>query len=237
MRWLEPFPSGAGIRSAEQFFARHLCFVIETVGCCQGRCASPQRRFKFNRYFAFSVHPRFSILSESSKHGRWFATEVQPHECSLRAYLHAAAPQTVDAEDLLQDAYLRLLRVRASEPIRCVRALLFAIARNAVRDAVRQKIADRKIHDPGVDPVDVMDETPGVVDLVSRRQEYGLLAEAIRALPDRCREVLVLRKIHGLSQKEIAGRLGITENTVESLVSRGVKRCANDVRKAVRADQ
>lgn len=139
----------------------------------------------------------------------------------------------MDVDDLLQDAYLRLLRVRASEPIRCVRALLFAIARNAVRDAVRQKIADRKIHDPGVDPVGVMDETPAVVDFVSRRQELVLLAEAIRALPERCREVLVLRKIHGISQKEIAGRLGITENTVESLVSRGVKRCADDVRRSL----
>lgn len=57
-----------------------------------------------------------------------------------------------------------------------------------------------------------------------------MLAEAMRSLPVRCREVLILRKIHGLAQKEIAQRLGISENTVESLVSRGLRRCASYLR-------
>jgi RNA polymerase sigma-70 factor (ECF subfamily) len=76
-----------------------------------------------------------------------------------------------------------------------------------------------------------LDDAADVIDLVNRRQEQTLLAEAIRALPERCRHVLLLRKIHGLSQKEISAKLGISENTVESLVSRGLRRCAEQVRK------
>ena len=171
---------------------------------------------------------------QTPEDARWFAEEVQPHEQSLRAYLHVAAPTTVAVEDLLQESYLRLLRVRETNPIRSVRALLFAIARNAVRDAVRDKLSNREISGMEIDALPVLDESAGVVDLVSRRQEQLLLAEAIRDLPERCRQVLILRKIHGLSQKEIAVRLGISENTVESLVSRGVQRCAKHVQRYTR---
>ena len=51
---------------------------------------------------------------------------------------------------------------------------------------------------------------PGVGDLVIRRQELDLLAEAVRSLPERCRQVFLLRKIQNLSQREIALRLGIS---------------------------
>ena len=111
-----------------------------------------------------------------------------------------------------------------------MRALLFAIARNTVRDSVRRKLANREVLGTELDSYPVL-ESAGVVEIVGRRQEQRLLAEAIQALPERCREVLFLRKIQGLSQREIAARLGITENTVESLVSRGLRRCANHLRK------
>jgi RNA polymerase sigma factor (sigma-70 family) len=76
----------------------------------------------------------------------------------------------------------------------------------------------------------VLEEGPNVVDFVSRREELAILTEAIRALPERCRHVFLLRKIQGLSQKEIAARFGITENTVETLVAKGVHRCADYLR-------
>jgi len=170
----------------------------------------------------------------SSEQARWFAEEVQPHERSLRAYLHASAPTSVEVDDLLQESYLRLLRVRETGTIRCARALLFMIARNAVRDALRHKRANREISSTETTASHVLDDSAGVIDLVSRRQEQAALAEAMRALPERCREVLIMRKIHGLPQKEIAARLGISENTVESLVSRGLRRCAEHVRKRLR---
>ncbi len=165
---------------------------------------------------------------------RWFIEEVEPHERSLRAYLQAAVPATVHVEDLLHDSYLRLLRARQAGEVRCAKALLFVIARNAVRDAVRHKLANREIPSTEIEAFPVLDDSADVVDLVARRQEQTLLAEAMRSLPERCREVLVLRKIHGLAQKEIARKLGISENTVESLVSRGLRRCASYLRPRLR---
>ena len=169
-------------------------------------------------------HPPVPQVTPQS---RWFVEHVQPFEPSLRAYLRSAAPRHADIDDLVQESYLRLFRVREGEEIRSAKALLFAIARNAVRDALREKMANREFSVTEMEALPVLDDASVAADIVSRREEHTLLAQAIRALPERCRQILILRKIHHLSQKEIAARLGISEHTVESLVSRGVRRCAN----------
>lgn len=174
---------------------------------------------------------------ETPEQTRWFAEEVQPHERSLRAYLHGTAPLLADVDDLVQESYLRLLRMRETGQIRSVKAALFAIARNAVRDALRRKMINREVSVTEIDALPVSDETADPLDALSRQQEQRLLAEAIKALPERCREVLLLRKIHGVSQREIALRLGISENTVESLVSRGVRRCGKYLRKRMEKEK
>ena len=69
-----------------------------------------------------------------------------------------------------------------------------------------------------------MEDRPGVADTVCHNEELQLLAEGIQALPERCRHVLTLRKLHGLSHREIAEKLGIAQNTVNAHVAIGVLR-------------
>lgn len=175
-----------------------------------------------------SSAPTLSLPSgEASNLAKWFAEEVQPHEASLRAYLRHSLPSLADVDDLMQECYARLLRERNRGEVHSSRAFLFAVARNAVRDLLRRRAVAHVAPITENDRLDVLAEEAGVVDFVSRSEELALLAEAIRALPERCRQVFLLRKIQGLSQKEIAARLGITENTVETLVAKGARRCAD----------
>jgi RNA polymerase sigma-70 factor (ECF subfamily) len=69
-------------------------------------------------------------------------------------------------------------------------------------------------------------QEPPPDETVNATQELNLLARVIASLPDKCREVLTLRKIHGLPQKQIAARLGIAEHTVEKHISYGIRLCA-----------
>ena len=69
----------------------------------------------------------------------------------------------------------------------------------------------------------VLDHKPSAADAACQSEELWLLAQAIHALPARCREVMILRKIEGLSQKEIAVRLGIAEGTVQVHIGRGLR--------------
>jgi RNA polymerase sigma factor (sigma-70 family) len=70
-----------------------------------------------------------------------------------------------------------------------------------------------------------LDDAAGIPETVARNQELELLTLAIQSLPQRCRQVLTLRRLYGLSQKEIAALLGISENTVEGQVTIGVRKC------------
>ena len=163
-----------------------------------------------------------------SEADRWFAEHVLPHEPMLRAWLRARFPSLNDPDDLVQETYARVMeaRVRENAPITSVKAFVFTTARNLAVDHLRrQKIISIEAL-TGTDDQFVSEDVPGVSDTVGRRQELELLTQAIQSLPERCRQVLTLRKIYGLSQKEIAAQLGISEHTVEAQVGNGVRRCA-----------
>lgn len=136
-----------------------------------------------------------------------------------------AAPSDID--DLVQETFLRLLRMRTKVPIFHPRALLLGIARNAALDLFRRKQTAQ------TNPLgenawsDVPDNGPGIREIVSLRQENHLLEEAIRNLPERCRDVLVLRRLEGLSQKEAAARLNLSVKTVDNQLARALKRCTD----------
>ncbi len=161
---------------------------------------------------------------------RWFSTHVQPHDAVLRAWLRARFPALGDAaDDLVQETYARVLQLRARDPLRAhaVKPLLFTTARHLALDQFRRRQLVPMEALGNFEADAFVDEAPGVGETVSRRQELALLAEAIQSLPERCRQVLTLRKIYGLPQKEIARLLGIAEHTVEAQVGVGVRRCAD----------
>ncbi len=161
---------------------------------------------------------------------RWFAEEVQPHESELRAYLRARFSAHLDIDDLVQETYARLLQAREQAPLRSAKAYLFATARNAAFDVFRRR---KIIGIDGLVEIDllpVFEDRPGVAEAVCHDQELQILAEAIQSLPERCRRVLTLRKLHGLSHREIAGQLGIAENTVNAQVAIGVLRLRDFLR-------
>jgi RNA polymerase sigma-70 factor (ECF subfamily) len=166
------------------------------------------------------------VSAPKSDQARWFSEEVQPHEASLRSYLRGLFPTLPDIDDLVQESYIRLIRAKEANKITYVKAFLFATARNAALDIFRRRkvVSIDAIGDMA--GLSVIEDRPDVGDAVSRQQELELLSEAVRSLPDRCRQVLTLRLLYGLSHKEIAANLGISEHTVKAQLAKGMRRCA-----------
>jgi RNA polymerase sigma factor (sigma-70 family) len=165
------------------------------------------------------------VVFPPSDHASWFASEILPHEPALRRYLHGSIG-AADVDDVIQDTYTRILRARDRMAIESPRGLLFATARNSARDLIRRRVTANTFPIAEIDESRVFDEAPGVAETVSRRQEADILDAAIAALPPRCREILILRKFENLSHREIAGRLGIAEHTVEAQLTKALHRCA-----------
>ncbi len=164
-------------------------------------------------------------MTSDSELTRWFAEEVHPHEPALRAWLQARFPTIADTDDLVQEAYARLLRARGTGSVACARAFLFITARNLALNQLRHLRYEVTGSSSDNNPAEVLDEGTAIPESVSRAEDLQLLVQAIQSLPERCRQVITLRKIYGFTQKETAARLGITEHTVEAQGAIGLRKC------------
>ena len=160
-----------------------------------------------------------------SDEDRWFKSQVHAHEPVLRAYIHRKFPQLADVDDIIQESYLRLFRVRLAGNLRSAKGFLFTAARNAALDFFRRRAVIEMEPLTERTASSVYSDGANAAEIASLNQELEVLAAALAGLPDRCRHILLLRRIHGLSHKEIAGQLSISEHTVEKQVGIGLKKC------------
>jgi RNA polymerase sigma-70 factor (ECF subfamily) len=170
------------------------------------------------------------MQSQDAESSKWFTEDVQPHESSLRGYLHRKFPELPDVDDLVQETYIRLIKARARGKIDEPKPFLFATARNAAFDFFRRRKIATIEGIADIDLVLVIDDKPGVAETVCNDQELRILVEAINSLPPRCRQVVALRKIQGLSHAEIAGKLGISHHTVNAQIANGMLRLRDFMR-------
>jgi RNA polymerase sigma factor (sigma-70 family) len=170
------------------------------------------------------------VKDQPLKQSDWFAEEIEPYDSALRAYLHFCFPSLNDVDDIVQNSYMKLLQAQKRRRIAFAKAYLFATARNEALALFRRPriFSDKPVTDTSV--LGILEEGADVVERVSISQEIALLLDAIDALPARCREIFILRKLQGISQKEIAVRLGLSEQTIQVQIARGAKKCAQYLR-------
>ena len=160
---------------------------------------------------------------------QWFTEQILSHEVSLTRYLNRVWPNMSEIPDLRQDIYVRVYESARDSRPDSPRAFLFVTARNLLIDHIRrsrvvsiESTADGAALEALVD--DVSPERN-----VGARQELQSLALAFDSLSDKCRSVVWLRRIEGLSQRQTAERLGLREVAVESQLARGMRLLARAV--------
>lgn len=152
----------------------------------------------------------------------WFATEILPLEGILTGYLGRVWANSADVLDLRQDIYIRVYEsARKSLPV-APKAFLFATARNLMTDRIRHNRVVSIESAQDFDSLNVLIDEITPERRLSSREELRLLAQAFDSLSDKCRNVVWLRRIEGLTQRETAQRLGLREGAVESQLARGM---------------
>jgi RNA polymerase sigma factor (sigma-70 family) len=159
----------------------------------------------------------------------WFAAEILPLEGVLLRYLFRVWPNTSEVLDLRQDIYVRVYESAARSLPTSPRAYLFTIARNLLADRVRRGRIVRIDSTQDLEVLDVLIDELSPERRLSARQELQSVARAFDSLSDKCRNVVWLRRVEGLSQMETAQRLGMAEGAVESQLARGVRVLASAV--------
>ncbi len=180
------------------------------------------------------IRPRFrgSRLGRMPSDSDDYARQILRLEKFLRAYLHRFAPQPADIEDLLQETYSHLFKLSAEQRAAIGNVQGFAVraARNVAMDWIRhrQVIPIESIEEWTDLPV--IEDTERLEEIAHTHQQLVRVARGIASLPERCRQVFTLRRIYGMTQKEIARHLGIAEGTVEQQLVKGMRHCAQVLR-------
>jgi RNA polymerase sigma-70 factor (ECF subfamily) len=138
----------------------------------------------------------------------------------LRGFLARRVPAGVDADDLVQDVFLRVIRsVSSLRSTDRPEAWLFQIARNALRDALRARLR----RDGRTDPLD--DDLPAAIDALAERAAEEELAPCLTAMIDRLAEpyrtAITLTSLQGVTQADAARLAGISISGMKSRVQRG----------------
>lgn len=161
---------------------------------------------------------------------RWFVEELQPNEPALRAYLQRKYPTLGDVDDFVQDSFLKALLAHKAGRLTSARGFLFHVARNAVVSFFRRQkfISPVPLNDLSL--LRVLESDADVVESVCSQDELELITTAIADLPERCRQVVMLRVLRGVPSADVARQLGLSEATVRVQLSRGMKRCSEFLR-------
>ena len=152
----------------------------------------------------------------------WVGREILPHEADVRAWLLRTLDPD-DLEDVIQETYCQIASLKGVSHIASGRAYFFTAARSIVLMRLRRaRVVSiesvTEIENTGI----AMDE-PTPERVVAARRELERVQRLIAELPDRCRRIFELRKVDGLSQREVAEQLGVTEFVIGNEVAKGMK--------------
>lgn len=149
----------------------------------------------------------------------------EKHRNALKHFIARYLNNHHDIEDVAQESFLRAYRAGMDTTVRDPKSYLFRIAKNVAVSQLRLK--SRQITDYIDDKThnEFLTENFTLEDDAIARQQLGIHCEAVASLPPQCRRVYIMRKVHGMTHREIADRLGIALKTVEKHLYKGVEGC------------
>jgi RNA polymerase sigma-70 factor (ECF subfamily) len=156
---------------------------------------------------------------------RWIAAHLLPQEAAVRGWIarHVRTLSNADADDFIQEAYARMWPLDF-DTIENPRAYFYTTVRNLIAEQARHARIVPMERMGEIDALSIVSDEPGPERITSARQELERLRQIIETLPPQCRRTFELRKFDGLSIREAAERLGVTQSTVEKHLTKAYAR-------------
>jgi len=164
---------------------------------------------------------KLTEYEQRTRIAKWVAQYVMPHEERVRAWLYGSNASREEVDDLIQESYCILAGLRDVDHIERPDAYFFSIARNLYLRHLKRRT---------VVPIEAVaeiesfcDDQPSPEHSAANVLDLEHVRSLIASLPKDCREVVIMRKIQGLSQREVSVLLGISEGMVEWHVYSGIQ--------------
>jgi RNA polymerase sigma factor (sigma-70 family) len=156
----------------------------------------------------------------------WFITQILPHEGALMRYLGRVWRNRAEHADLRQEIYARIFESAGKRLPDSPKNFLFVTARNLLADRARRERVVSIDYTEDLEALNVLADEISPEQRVSARQDLRRLADAFDSLSAMSRAVIWLRRVDGLSQRETAEQLGISERSLGGFLARGMKALA-----------
>lgn len=153
----------------------------------------------------------------------WFINRILPHAGTYLAYAKRLTRNREEAEDLVQEAYARVISNDRWRALEAPERFTLRVIHNLAVERIRQARVVTIVQAGSLEMAEWPDMTPGPYSITAARDELRRVAAALGRLPEKCREVTILRKIHELSPFQIAERLAISVSTVEKHLVKGIR--------------
>lgn len=158
----------------------------------------------------------------------WYVREVLPHQQALMGYMCKLTRRDAsDVADLVQEALTRVYSAAKKKKPKEAKNFLFVTARNLFFDEARRAKVVTIESVAQYEDVEIEYESISPDAEVSAGQEWKMLNQALDSLSPKSKEVIIMRRVYGFSQRETAKKLDISEASVESHIKRGVLKLAD----------
>jgi len=148
------------------------------------------------------------------------------HHRALQAFFYRRIRSKSNAPDLVQEVYVRMLRVSDTEAIRNPEAYLYTVASNLVKEHAvleRRQASAIAVDDAGI--LELLGELPTFDRQLDTNRRVLRLRTVLAQLSPKCRATVMLRYRHELSYEEIGDRLGVSSNMVKKYLAQALAHC------------
>lgn len=149
----------------------------------------------------------------------------QSHLGGLKSFLSRLLSNPHDVEDVVQETFIRAHLAERNSQIQQPKSYLFKIARNVALNQLRQSMRRPTDFIEDYHPGTVLIQEDTLEQEVLAQEKFEVLCGAVATLPPQCRKVYLMRRVYGMSYKEIASALNLSIKTVEKHIRRGYARC------------
>lgn len=159
--------------------------------------------------------------SDSARWG-WLDVLARRYSSALHRFFSRKVDQSADVPDLVQEVFVRLARLAEPEQIRDPEHYLFKTASNTLRDHLRRGTVRMAGRQESFDPERHAGSDFTPTDVLEGRQAIERLQAALGELPERTRDVFVLKALEDQKTEPVARALGISTRAVEKHYAKGL---------------